>query len=408
MKESFEHDQITHRLVIALDALPVPEEPTGLRATASPSLARDLRMLLAAALLLVLVTTLASPQFRQAAAELTRYTQRPGSGMAWVGYYHDHTRNGPVPVRLLIASGGASGQPTTPEIVGNDNVYIGQWSPDRQQITMSNGNQLYVGDQLGRFRPIADVTAGYVIRPLGWIGNDNVLAVVDAPTSTHSLVNVDVRTGSFERRELDNLPRSPGAPMSPNGRWLTIYFGPPGAPADRCGWIGEVYDLVARQVVEVVDANSRSALAFGFLSDGRLVIGQCDVVARTLEIYVGVPGVRPSLIAVVPTTVSRPWVALGSDADEIFVIASGPESPQQAYVFDPSGRLLRRTPLPQLASKGPIGAGLSSDGRFMSFDVTAFVHGPSGQDLPRSGVVDLTTGQVTYLCDGGCDYLYLR
>ena len=285
-----------------------------------------------------------------------------------------------MPVRLLVASGGAPGQTTTPEIVGNDNVFIGQWSPDRQQIIVSNGNQLYAGDQFGRFRPIADVGAGYVIRPLGWIGSDKVLAVLEAAASRPSLVTVDLRTGSLERHEDDNFPGSPG-PMSPDGRWLTSFSGPPGPPADRCGWIGEVYDLVGREVVGVVDASGQSALAFGFLSDGRLVVGQCDVVARTLEIYVGVPGVRPSLIAVVPTTVRRPWVALGNAADEIFVIASGPESPQQAYVFDPSGRLLRRTPLPQLASTGPIGSGTSSDGRFMSFDVTAFVRGPSGQDL---------------------------
>ncbi len=406
MKESFEHDQITRRLVIALDALPVPEEPTGFGAVAKPSLARDPRMLLAAVLLLVLVAAVTSPQFRQAAAELTGYIERMGSGPAWVGYYHDHGSGG---VRLLVASGDAHGRRTTPDIVSALNVYIGQWSPDRQQITVGNGSQLYVGDPSGRLRPVADVGVGNLVRPLGWIGNDRVWATTfpmpGGAAAKGAVVTVDLSTGALERQTLDNLPGGDLAPISPDGRWLPVFFGP---SDDRCGWIAEVYDLVGREVVGVVDANGRSALAFGFLSDGRLVIAQCDVVARTLEIYVGAPGARPSLIAVVPITVRKPWVALGGGADEILVIASGPESPQHAYVFDPSGRLLRRTPLPRLASAGTIASGLSSDGRFMSFDVTAFVRGPSGQNLPRTGVVDLATGRVTYLCDSRCDYLYLR
>jgi hypothetical protein len=407
MSEKFEHDQVAHRLVIALEALPVPEEPTGLRATAAPSLLRDPRMLLAAALLLVLVATLTSPQFEQAAAELTRYIQRfvvaPG---AWVGYYHDHTArdvNGGPALRLLVASDAQRG-PTTPDIVGALNVYHGPWSPDREQFAVGSGSQLYLGDQFGRLRPIADVGLGSVVVPLGWVGNDKVWATVSTTpgASQSSLLTVDLKTGSLEYQRPDNLPGGLGQ-ISPDGRWVSVYFGPTGGATDRCGFIMSLYDLVTRQVVDVVDANGRSASGFGFLSDGRIVVGQCDRTASTLELYVGTPGARPSLIAVVPIAVRHPVVAWNNGTDEINVITSGPEAPQNVYVFDPSGRLLRITRLPQLALVGEIWAGLSHDGRFMSVEGSAL-----GSGATRIGVIDLTTGHVTYLCDSGCDYLYLR
>lgn len=407
MSETFEQDQVAHRLVIALDALPVPEEPTGLSAMARPSILRDPRMVLAAALLLVLVATLTSPQFQQAAAELTRYIERIAVGPgAWVGYYHDHTArdvNGGPAVRLLVASGHAHGGPTTPDIVGALNVHHGPWSPDREQFALGNGSQLYVGDQFGRLRPIADVGLDQVVVPLGWVGNDKVWATVSTTpgAAQSSLVAVDLKTGSLEYQRPENLPGGLIG-ISPDGRWVSVAFGPPDG-TDRCGFVRGLYDLVTHQVVDIVDANGRSASGFGFVSDGRIVVGQCDRSAGKLELYVGTPGVRPSLIASFPIAVRHPVVAWNSANDEINVITSGPEAPQSVYVLDPSGRFLRVTGLPQLALAGEIWAGPSRDGRFMSVEGSALVGG-----APRIGVIDLWTGRVTYLCDSGCDYLYLR
>jgi hypothetical protein len=405
MSETLENDHVAHRLVIALDALPVPDEPTGLGATAKPSLLRDPRMLLTAALLIVLVATLTSPQFERTAAQLTRYIERivVGPG-AWVGYYHDHNvrdMKGRPPVRLAVASGNAQGGPTTPDIVGA-NAYIGPWSPDGQQIAVSDGSQLYVGDQFGRLRPIAHVGLDYVVVPLGWNGNDKVWATVSTTplAAPASFVTVDLKTGSLEYHRTD-LPGGLVGPISPDGRWVRVALGPPGA-TDRCGFITSLYDLVARQVVDVVDANGRSAYWFGFLSDSRIVVGQCDRTVGKLELYVGAPGTRPSLIAGVPLTAPRPVVACCNGTDEIHVITSGPEAPQNVYVFDSSGRVLRMARLPQLALTGEFWAGLSRDGRFMS------VEGGASVSEARAGVIDLWTGHVTYLCDSGCDYFSLR
>ena len=81
MSTTAEHDEIAQRLVIALDALPVPEEPTGLTALAKPSLASDPRMLLAAALLVLLVATVSSPQFQRAQSACKQYLPGGGKGM---------------------------------------------------------------------------------------------------------------------------------------------------------------------------------------------------------------------------------------------------------------------------------------------------------------------------------------
>jgi hypothetical protein len=420
MSEGSHYDEITHRLVIALDALPVPEEPTGLSATARPPFVRTWRTLLVAVLVLAVVTTLASPQFQDAAASLIRSIERGVLGAPWVGYYHDHsppTVNGLPALRVLIATGDEHGAPTTPEIAGEFANSWG-WSPDRQQMLLNKGSQLYLGDANGRVRLIADVGVDSLAQPLGWVGNDKVWALLvpvrpggppDSLSPERSVVTVDVRTGVIEH-VTDDLPSELFGPVSPDGRWLSVVRLPPlGGSGASCGNIAALYDLASRQTVDLADASGRPVSAFGFLSDGRIVLGQCDRDARTLELHVGTPSGRPSLIAVVALTVRSPVVSLGNRNDEILVITSGPEEAQDAYVFDPSGRLLRREAVPKLALAGTIGgAGLSSDGRFMSFDVEALVRDPVVQYAWRAGVVDLKTGQVTYLCASKCDYLYLR
>jgi hypothetical protein len=144
----------------------------------------------------------------------------------------------------------------------------------------------------------------------------------------------------------------------------------------------------------------------GFLRDGRILVQQCDHVAGTVELYVGAPGDRLDLIAVVPSAVRYPSVAYNDSTDEILVIASSPDVPQDGYVFDPAGHLLRRPHLPQFARAGRgFIATLSRDGMSVGFVANDLNGSPPG---PRAGVVDLTSGQVTYLCDTGCWYLLVR
>jgi hypothetical protein len=223
-------------------------------------------------------------------------------------------------------------------------------------------------------------------------------------------VTVDLKTGVVERRVLDNIGGGGLAgTISPDGRWLSLFVQPAGND-DACRNFGKLYDLARGETVDVLDGNGAPAsLSYGFLSDGRIVVAQCDRFAHTLELYVGAPGARPSRVAAVPITVRYPLVTSSNGNDEILVIASGPDAPQSAYVFDPSGRLLRRVPLPQFAAHGTtdVFGDLSHDGTWLGFVVNEPRREPFAQFVTRAGVVDLTTGHVAYLCDGGCFWLLL-
>ena len=67
-------------------------------------------------------------------------------------------------------------------------------------------------------------------------------------------------------------------------------------------------------------------------------------------------------------------------------------------------------PLPPFAAQGTVEfAGvLSHDGKALGFTVSEPRRDPFADFALRAGVVDLTTGQVTYLCDRGCFWLLLR
>lgn len=395
MTQPYDDDQITRRIVTALDALPVPNEPTGFTATTKSWFVSEQRMIVATALVLLLIATVTSPPFQRAAAELSRYTERIEFGRPrWVGYYLESTNMGAIDrtTRLRFDSSDSQPHPSI-VMVGDSTLSHGQWSPDGERITVSAGSQLYVGDRSGRIRPVADV-GGRLVAQSGWIGNDKMWALV----AGGPFVTVDLKSGAVERLPLDGLRGD--LVVSPDGRWGAMNPNEGG-----CDTFATLFNFATRETLEVIDGRGRPAsLSFGgFLRDGRILVQQCDHVAGTVELYVGAPGDRPDLIAAVPITLRKPSVAYNDSTDEILVIASSPDAPQDAYVFDPTGHLIRRPHLPQFAREGPgFFATLSRDGMSLGFVANEFSAGP------RAGVIDLTSGRVTYLCDAGCWYLLVR
>jgi hypothetical protein len=400
MTQPYDDDQMTRRIVTALDALPVPNEPTGFTATAKSSFVSEPRMIVVTALVLLLIATVTSPPFQRAAAELSRYIERIEFGRPrWVGYYLESANMGASDrnTRLRFASSDSQTHPSI-VMIGGTTLSHGQWSPDGERITVSDGSQLYVGDRSGRVRPVTDLGAGRVVGQSGWIGNDKVWAVAPSPDFTAGLfVTVELKTGAIEQLPIELRG---DLVVSPDGRW-----GAMNPHEGGCDTVATLFNFATHETLEVVDGRGRPA-SLSFVRDGRILVQQCDHVAGTVELYVGAPGDRPDLIAAVPITVRYPSVAYNDSTDEILVIASSPDAPQDAYVFDPTGHLLRTPHLPQFAREGQgFIATLSRDGRSLGFianDLNGFSPGP------RAGVIDLATGDVTYLCDAGCWYLLVR
>jgi hypothetical protein len=402
------HDAIAHRLVTALDSLPVPAGPSRLRGAVPRSLGREPRVLVLAAALLLVVTAISSPQFREAAAELTRYIQRVLFGPSWTGYYLDlaarDAAGNAAPRLLVVSPDRLTGMPLTPDIAGPLADH-GPWSPDGERIVVYNGPKIYVGDRRGSVREIADVDSGFVAQA-GWIGNDRVFAVLNTSTGIaiagsgasagpSSFATIDLTTGAIDVRPLETVQTGRAfAAVSPDGRWLPLVRGP-----GACGTTVSLYDLSTHQIVPVIDAQGRglSAAVF-FLSDGRMVTAWCDRAASSLELYVGAPGSIPMLIATLSAGQDTPMVIVKDD--EILIIGKNPVAAQTIPVFDPTGRVVRTIQLPQLTTDGTLNqAGLSRDGRTFSFVLREI----RGREVKfRAGVVDIATGQVTFVCDVDC------
>lgn len=410
MSETFEHDELAHRLVTALDALPVSPSPSGLAISSERPRLSDRRALALAAVLIVVAVAFASPQVRQAATELTRYLERlfaPG----WSGYYLELGADptGQVVQRLLFVSSGSTNR-TTPDIVG-PSADRGPWSPDRERTVIFNGGKIFVGDRRGNVRDVADLGAGRTVVRAGWVDNDRVFAVARVPEGGAKLAIVTLSTGAIDVRTLAAQVSADDAVqfISPDGRWLPFRTrGQAGCASPMV-----VYDLSADRVLPVLDASGQPAFLSqqAFLSDGRLVIGACDRAAGRLSVEVGAPGQQPAVIATLPLEEGvAPVITIDRAHDEILVInQTGTTSARTIPVFDPEGRLLRTLSQPQLTVLGDRGVvvqtTISSDQRYLSFTLQEIRGSVS---ILKAAVVDLTNGNVTYLCNEGCARLQLR
>src|SRR5207244_2826303 len=122
-------------------------------------------------------------------------------------------------------------------------------------------SRLYIGDQFGRLRPIADIESRYIVAMAGWRGNDKVWAIVvpllgEEPTLTRSVVTVDITTGAVERRSLD--PDVPIGRTTDDGRWIPLpLVGLSPSTLASCGLIGALYDVAGKRTVDIVDSSGR-------------------------------------------------------------------------------------------------------------------------------------------------------
>lgn len=415
-------DLIARRLVSALDALPVPAGPAHLRTNVARR-PQDQRLLVFAAVVLMVLVAFSVEPIRDAASQATHWIQRALFGPPWSAYYNEtdpasgllHTQ------RLRLAAGDFPGIETRPTMLRMQ-IAAGPWSADGTlNAIVDFTTKIYVGDRLGNVREVVDLgTEDHVYTPAAWIGPRRLFTVSRRQSGAFWAVTIDVDTGAVDRRRLetpivrrDDPLGDPfvGVPafVSPDGRWLAFGLGPGG-----CGEPEALYEIATHRVVDVADPQGRPAYAAGWLPDGRLVSAYCDRSAARVDVFVSAPGARPDRpIATLPLSASVPVFAFDHVSDHFLVYAETPTEERTATILDPTGRVIRSVRIPQLTAHGAFGEltalyglmTLSRDGKFLSFRI---LERPGDVQTARVGVVELNTGQLTYACDVDCRRLVLR
>lgn len=350
-------------------------------------------------------------------------------GAEYVGYYVDldaRDANGVNAPRLMFAPGKLPGIAAVPNVAQQFTAAMGHggWSSDREHVFVVSAAKMYVGDRRGQLREVADLGAGLQFWRAGWVGTNEIMAVV-APTDWMSdarrwITRVGMTTGAGVLRPLPEsgarLLRDPDireghVSVSPGGRW--IRYG--SSQIDGCPQRSSLYDLESDRSIDLVDARGRRLMAIGWFSDGRLVTGFCDP-QGTIDVFVDAPDRVPSVpLATLPWRPLSVIPVVDPPRDRILFAPGGGSSRATLTAIEPNGGRTELGRIPAFTSSVDERAfiwTLSRDGRYLSFVTSGqAVPGVGLQVLQRVGVVELATGQVTYACPPGprgCGNLTLR
>jgi hypothetical protein len=174
------------------------------------------------------------------------------------------------------------------------------------------------------------------------------------------------------------------------------------------------YDIDRGIVVDLVNAAGRPLMALGWTRDGRVVSAYCDAQRGTMDLFVAAPDNTPSVpLSTVAWTRGSPLPFVDAARDRVIVAPGGGPGPANLLAVGLDGRQTVLARLPAFASdeseRGPLLRiiylrSISRDERFLSFSIT------DANDSRRTGVIELSTGQVSYACgdDRECYQLTLR
>ena len=420
---------VAARLVPALDALPVAprarqfERAGAARRWSAPA------VVFAMVLALVELAGLWAPGSR-AVGDAARLIQRLITGASFVGYYFELHAPDADPhegLRAIFAANTLPGDPPVPGVSGSSVLLPisgpaagsdPSWRADGERLLLWAGARIYLGDRTGHVRQIADLGAEYLVLRAGWVGADDVLAVL-APAP-------EIGGGArwISRIRVGTAPEAPrplrativvwgSPPNSPDGKWLTVDVGRGTCTRSGFGASG-VYDIDRGIVVDLVNGAGRPLMALGWTIDGRLVSAHCDAQRGTMELYVAPPGSAPSVpLATVAWIRGSPLPFVDAARDRVIVAPGGGPGPASLLAVALDGGRTVLAQLPAFASDEGEGGPLlrivylrsiSRDERFLSFSIT------DAKDRRRTGVIDLATGKVMYACsdDRECYQLTLR
>lgn len=399
-------DDLTVRMLDAIDALPVPAGPSALRPRRSRA-ARVGPVPLLVALAVALAVAIATPAGQSAVAEAARLIERMIGTSPWSAYYVDLAARdaaGAPAQRLMFAPGVFPGRPT--QVTSLAEIWHGSWSADGELFLAGAGSKVHVGDRAGAVREVADV-GEMRITAVAWVGQRRIAAMARG-TDQDRVVRADLATGAVEQRSIPAGTRLQPAgdqlwgTFSPDGRWVV-----PGGPA-ACRAV-RVYDLRADRMIDLVDGVARRGLAIGWLSDSRLVWATCDAGGATISVVVGHPDAPPSVLGTVPFTARSPGPVVDPARERILISSSRPGEQGVIVALGLDGHLTELVRLPELTTDrdfGVVHTGVvSRDGRLLSFRVAEV---RNGQPRSRAGFIDLVTGAVTFACEIDCRRLGLR
>lgn len=415
-------DLLTTRMVDVIDALPVPAGPGGLRPRTIAARQRVDPVAILVVVAVLLAVFAATPAGRAAVTESGRLIERIFGLGPWPAYYGALvTDAGGVQLeRLMFWDGRDPGREVL--VAPRTGWRGGWWSEDRSAIAFGAGPSIYLGDRSGALREVARVDPLWVMS-LNWVGNDRLIGLAreqfdrSAPyLGVEWLIRVDLRRGEVTRTPLPEAagpargsgllgsldPGSvpPTRKFSPDGRWLSI--------ADQPCRSVAVYDLDLGRRLDLADGVSTRGVALGWLRGSVLVWGVCDLDRGILRLRAGAPDAAPTEIGTVPLPGIERYEWAGPLVDDARDRILSPARDGDDWLIVGIDLGGQQTEVARLRVKIEADLGdvrpiaISRDGRLLAFVTLELVntgYADTLQPAARAGVVDVTSGQITWACD---------
>ena len=260
----------------------------------------------------------------------------------------------------------------------------GPWSPDGTAVVAADqSGQSFIiwPDSLTKLPPRSAFSAALPMWT--WLDAGTVAAVAAAATSDElGLVRVDAHTGQILKR--DAIIAWPyGSTVSPTGDWIAFSTAAPDGPN---------YEAITASTTQRVSSGPHT-LSAGWLPDGRLVFVRQSGPNPTVEVR---DPARPDA-----TVLGRfdfpisPFQVLAQPSSAVVVVYDPRIDKNQLWTLRGTER---RAVLLQYAFYGWLQLeSISHDGRTASFSMPEML----GVGV-RTGFIDLDTGAVIFICDGGC------
>jgi hypothetical protein len=251
-------------------------------------------------------------------------------------------------------------------------LYLGPWSPD--------GTAVVGGDRSGNSYVIWPDSVTHLPRQTNWtwVGSATLSGIVPKETTSgFELLRVDAKSGQVVLRDqIDGDLGLGGSTVSPLGYWASFSTSVP-------DFLGEAITVSPQGRV----SSGPRTIPAGWLPDGRLVFIRQPGGTATVEVR------QPwTSEAVVLGRFEVPTEALAEPSADVIVV----HDVRSNQLWTLRGTALRSVPLQSTFTGQVMLESISHDGRTLSFSQ------PGSGESQRTGIVDLESGAVTSMCNGGC------